>query len=420
MSNQMSGGQWLHHPAVVTYKCSTSSLFVIFDNRLSPNYDFQTEACSTAYHHLTMDLIAKLLHITSTHSPLLTPPHGIGMAVSPNAVKLLRSADIINPITLFEARFSMLGGNAAANQTWSGILTDAINQIGKSLSASFPDGHTISPTPWLPNQSTLNPNHEGVTAHTTHHHHHYESSNAPQVSAMAIGQHQQHHQTFITIFSTDMNLLGDQQIHTGSIKEGLKSFYQRCQELKRLLPGLRLRIVCVHVSGSLLDSYHHPLGADSGSIYNPTTNRYHDHNSFLLHTELVVASSLNSNSMNSEDSKGVDSNCGRGWIEVIHIHPTVMIYEEELKTLLGMIIPHVCTSLELPSLGGFQCEIRVELRGHSLRCLDCISYMRSLEVCSITTRHGIDPKYIVGYGFEVTYPNEELFGNMTGLHTPQL
>jgi hypothetical protein len=258
---------------------------------------------------------------------------------------------------------------------------------------------------------------------------------------------QSNHQVFVTVFSTDMNLLGDRQYSAGSIREGLQTFFQRCLQLKRIVPGLRVRIVCVKVSTSPYDEQQQQQQETNRMMpmsgMNSTT-RYHDQNSFLLHSELAAASSVSSASSSassgfneglpwmtgskgentmgqapsSSSSSSSSSSCN-GWIEIQHIHPTVMIYEEELKTLLGMIVPSICTNLELPSISGLQCEMKIELKAHSMRCLDCIQYMRSLETCSVTTRSGIDAKYIVGYGFEVTYPDEELFGNMTGLETTQ-
>jgi hypothetical protein len=310
-----------------TFRCSSTMSYVLVDNRVSPNHDFQTEAATSAYHRLSSELIGKFILATSSH-PLLKTPAGIVIASSTSTVQIVNTADVGALTTLMNPQFSLIGGGSSASHTWSNFLCDALKKIMQQELANNPT--TVSTTERRQNTDQL----------------------------------------VVTVYSTDTNLLGGDGC--GSIQEGITMFRKVSEDFKYHIPQLHIRVVCVRVCNTSFSF----------------SNRQLDHdNAYLLQTEL---------------------NSKYEWIHIQHIQPSVMIFEEEMKCLLGIIIPKVYTTLEIPSLGGLQCELKIQLEAHTTRCLECISYMKSLETCSVAPRGGIDPLFIAGFGFEVLVP-EKLF-----------
>lgn len=174
--------------------------------------------------------------------------------------------------------------------------------------------------------------------------------------------------TLILIYSTDLSLIGN--LTAGSIQEGLDQFIRSAQSLNQMLRNnLKCKIICTNI-----------LSKNNQLV---TTD-----NLFLIHKDIREKISYI-----TFDELGAPSN---------------LLFEEELKLDIGLISPKICSTIQLPSIQGMDCTLFVELLPHSLRSLDCIPHIKLMETCSLTTRSGISPLFMAGYGIEVAPPSEVL------------
>jgi len=301
--------------------CIAHSCFVI-DNRIVPYNDFRTEAASASFHNFLCDLIAKLVFLSHSYD-WLNDPLGFAIAASPSnskvvAIKAAHLAQLKQAI--LDSKFSILGGNNAANGTWDEYLTDGLAKILNIL---------------------------------------------PQQFFVSNGKER----LLIVIYSTDLSLFGG--THSGSIENGLNSFKTLIEHINQVFPKnvVKIRIVAAMV--------HNPdisisLNDNQGIFYREIISQY---GSLIEFEKLQVAS---------------------------------ISFEEELKLIVSELTPKRLISLELPgTYMKMKCNVTLQLVPHSISSVSCIPYIQTLEICSITTRSGINPLYIQGTPLTVIAPTDE-------------
>eukprot|EP00981_Chlorochromonas_danica_P011920 scaffold4347_cov269-Ochromonas_danica.AAC.10 len=170
----------------------------------------------------------------------------------------------------------------------------------------------------------------------------------------------------ICIYSTDANLMGDQTV--GSIADGLTAFMAQCDKLKQLVAPRKVNLRLVAI----------PLLKTNGMV--STSQRIHEQNKFLIFSELQTKQTN---------------------VEFEIISNTHYSFDEELRVVLGKLVPMITWKLYLTSDHGIDIIARVQIQPIVLDAVPELVSIQEVELCNVTNRDGIHPLYVDGSAAEV-------------------
>jgi hypothetical protein len=195
--------------------------------------------------------------------------------------------------------------------------------------------------------------------------------------------------TVVVIYSTEVSMFGHS--HSGFIEDGLKYFSSTCEQLFSLKElNVEIRIVSFGLFRSVSEatvvgtSSRFPMNSNNSDNSNSSSNR----NDFLLNG--LLFQKFPSSSLGLE-----------------RIICSVASFDEELKSLIGIVSPKCFTKLVFPSFQSLGCSILIKCQATSLQSLKEVFSLVKLEICGLTTRTGISPLYLSGSTLDVTVPSLE-------------
>jgi hypothetical protein len=321
-----------------------SRVYIVFDTRVFPSIDGYTEAYLASFYRrvgrLVLDLCSFVLNQTWNSFPIT-----VALPNSSHSVQLihLSSENLYTLIPLLDPKFTSLGGNNDANNTWSYFLTDAIKKITQYMLAT---------------QSTQQ---AGVSAT------------------------EQIQKSLIFIYSSEIALFGSSS--SGTIADGLEIFKFSCERLLGLNVLLEIKISCFGLSSSLKEK------DKNVSISNHSYEE--NKNDFLLYEQVLK---------NFPNEKLSFDRCSC----------SPLSFENEFKGILGRTLPRKIIKFELPAYQSVDCSLLVELVSHSVQGVKELLGLASLEICSLTTRNGINPLSLGGCTLSMNGLTDNIGENFLG------
>jgi hypothetical protein len=337
MQNKEESGETVRERSVVI-----SRVYIILDTRVFPSIDGYTEAYLASFYRgigrLVLDLCRFILNQAWNCFPIT-----IALPNSSHSVQLVHitSENLYSLIPLLDPKFTSLGGNNDANNTWSYFLTDAMKKIRQ---------HMLS----------------------------------TQVSQQnGVIQHAEIQKSLILGYSTEIALFGS--FSSGTIADGLEVFKFACERLLELNELLEIKITCFGLSSPSATRKE----TDKNMVCNSGNSDQSNNNDFLLYEQILK--DFPSQKL-SFDSLGC----------------SVLSFDNEYKGILSKIIPKKILKLELPSFQSVDCSILIELTSHSIEGIKELLELSSFEICSLTTRNGINPLSLGGCTMSMNAVIEEV------------
>lgn len=169
----------------------------------------------------------------------------------------------------------------------------------------------------------------------------------------------------VILVSTDMCLLGDH--NSTGLDEALDRFCCACLSLHQAHPGLIIRIICTIVSD--LSGYKH----------------YENANMMKVMQKL----------------KAVEA-----FVSFQSVVNSQLHFEEELRCIVSSFSQPLFSKIEFPMHGGANCSLVLQLCASTGTAANVMhSGLKTPELCGLISRSGIDPCYLDGKGFKVSYPS---------------